>query len=329
MGSFGRGKKNDNPAGGFSDKDVGQTCVGCGEGEQLSDMDLDGVIMGQKDGNCVPITKKDEPLTRAAVKQAKQQAFTSNSGCCKAKHPPDGVADKTIVYVNGIRTKQGGHCQTLQDVADTTCAKVIGVYNATRNTIADLWQAKGDKGWIKKHAADAEKDEPDDEPRISPKGRNPAVDTLRDMIYAEASSGEDMEIFAHSQGGAITSVALYEAEKQLAGVGMEENLSNVTVTSMGSAAQQWPDGPSYTHLIHAKDLTPVRLGLRKDPKRDAAKAGKDAKVIRFVGEPSDASFKVMEPGGKTGGTAFTKYHDVDETYLKAQSQFSNGCRGKS
>ncbi|CAM2005428.1 hypothetical protein [Acanthopleuribacter pedis] len=330
MGNLGWGKKDKSPTDGFSDKEVGKTCVGCEAGQEpLSDMDLDGVIMGRKDGACAPLTKKNEALTRATIQGAKEQAFTSNSNCCKGKHPPDGVADKTIVYVNGIRTQQGGHCQTLQDVADTTCAKVIGVYNATRNSVADLWQAKQDKSWIKKHAADAEKDAPDEEPRMSPKGRNPAVDTLRDMIYAEASSDQEMEIFAHSQGGAITSVALYEAEKQLAGAGMEENMSKVSVTSMGSAAQQWPDGPEYTHLIHARDFTPVKLGLRKSAKKDASRAGKGAKVVRFVGEPGGGSFKEMEPGDDTGGTSFTKYHDVDQTYLKAQSQFNNGCRGKS
>src|SRR5215217_215670 len=72
--------------------------------------------------------------------------------------PRGGVrVDETLVYVNGINTTKGAQLNSLQQIADRTGARVIGVHNATQGAALDISQSAGDTLDI---------------------GRNPAVDTL-------------------------------------------------------------------------------------------------------------------------------------------------------
>src|SRR5262245_32280453 len=81
----------------------------------------------------------------------------------------------TIVYVNGINTTKDGQYGSLQQIAETTGSKVVGIHNATEGMGADLVQCVKDK---------------------LDKGTNPAVDTLADTLYTELKAGRSVHLMA-------------------------------------------------------------------------------------------------------------------------------------
>ena len=128
----------------------------------------------------------------ATADQARQDAAMSESACCQARRAT-GEPPRDIVYVNGINTNRAAHCMTLKAIAEQTCARVIGIYNATEGAAQDALQTGQDRRLIK--AANEGK-----VPRTQD-GRNPAVDALGRFITSEVRSGRKPEIWAHSQGG--------------------------------------------------------------------------------------------------------------------------------
>ena len=72
---------------------------------------------------------------------------------------------ETVIYVNGITNTKDDQLNTMQHVADTTGAKVIGIHNATEGMITDIAQCVQDK---------------------LDKGKNPAVDSMADAVYSES-----------------------------------------------------------------------------------------------------------------------------------------------
>jgi hypothetical protein len=180
---------------------------------------------------------------------------------------------ETIVYVNGIGDNKDKQARSLQTIADTTGAKIIGVHNGTAGMAADVLQCVQDK---------------------LDKGTNPAVDTLADTIYSELKAGHSVHLMGHSQGGLITSRALSHVanrlrlEDGLSKADTEKLLGNVKAETFGAAAWSYPDGPKYVHYVNDKDLVPGLFGLGKFNFLDHA--GKDAVVRRFDygSNPGDA-----------------------------------------
>lgn len=161
--------------------------------------------------------------------------------------PSDGrVPTETIVYVNGINTTRDGQFGSLQQIADRTGARVVGIHNATQGGFVDVIQSAGDTLDI---------------------GHNPAVDTLADTVYAEITAGRTIHLMAHSQGALITSRALTDVYQRLRvedGLSRREAqrlLSRVEVETFGGAAGSYPDGPRYVHYVNRRDAVPGLFGL--------------------------------------------------------------------
>ena len=161
--------------------------------------------------------------------------------------PSDGrTTEETVVYVNGISTTKDGQFRSLQQIADHTGARVVGVHNATQGGFVDVIQSAGD---------------------IFDIGRNPAVDTLADTVYEEITSGRTVHLMAHSQGALITSRALQDVYQRLRvedGLSRREAerlLSRVEVETFGGAAGSYPDGPRYVHYVNRRDPVAALVGL--------------------------------------------------------------------
>ncbi|QDE68374.1 MULTISPECIES: hypothetical protein [Myxococcus] len=207
-------------------------------------------------------------------------------------------ATATVVYVNGISTNKDGQARELQALANSTGMRAIGVHNATSGMIADVIQAAKDK---------------------LNKGKNPAVDSLSDIVYSELKAGRDIHLVGYSHGGLITSRALKDVgnrlriEDGMSKAQVEQLLSRVNVETFGAAATTYPDGPNYVHYVNNKDPVPVIFGQGSkgwtpgDLFRDA---GKGAQVHHF-------SEKGM----------FSGAHSLTETYLNHRVPFEEGRAG--
>ena len=261
------------------------------------------------------------------------------------------VSENPIVYINGVNTDRQKHCQTLRTIGEATCRPVIGLLNATERGAGDVLQTAIDRSRIAALWKDAllwwyEDTEPD--PFALDSEPNLAVKALATVIVQNARANSKrrqlglkpraLSVFVHSQGGALTSNAMRHARNILASQGLD--LRDVQLTSLGSAAALWPDGPGlgegalgfYEHYLHVRDATPLFLGLRSYTSWDSMKAGEGARVIRFFGEPN-SSFREVEAGYQwkenlqyiVRNREFTKYHHVDRVYVEYWKQRNGVC----
>ncbi|MFP2926339.1 hypothetical protein ACLESO_14190 [Pyxidicoccus sp. 3LG] len=175
---------------------------------------------------------------------------------------------QTILYVNGIQTTKDAQANSLQAIADTSGARVIGIHNATEGFAADLAQCVKDK---------------------LDKGTNPAVDTLADTLYNEIKAGRDVHLMAHSQGGLISSRALGDVYNRLRiedGMSKDQAqqaMSRINVETFGAAATRYPDGPNYVHYVNRGDPVPGLFGLGPvaDKWNPIADGGRGSQVHHF------------------------------------------------
>jgi len=206
--------------------------------------------------------------------------------------PRDGRTPRgTIVYVNGISTTKDAQFGSLQQIADRTGARVVGIHNATQGGVVDVIQSAGDTFDI---------------------GRNPAVDTLADTVYEEITAGRTIHLMAHSQGALITSRALQDVyqrlrlEDGLSRREAERMLSRVEVETFGGAAGSYPDGPRYVHYVNRRDAVPGLFGLGPFA-NPLVRPGRGAVVHRF----------------SEGDNA----HGFEQTYLPRRVPFERARRG--
>ena len=167
---------------------------------------------------------------------------------------------------------------------------------------------------------------------------------MSDVISNSVRDGNPPEVWAHSQGGAIASLASYDADNQLTTNGYIAGIKGLRVNSFASAAQSWPPNVSGQHFINVQGLTPVEIGLGDDPAWDAGHTGPTQKVIRFEGAPGAANPTILDSAqlqemNKTTTymgdppvtvnsrppEGFAQYHDVDTTYLNAARKVNGGC----
>jgi hypothetical protein len=154
------------------------------------------------------------------------------------------------------------------------------------------------------------------------------VQTLRNQVLRELREGRQPEIWAHSQGGAVASLALYEADSaRKIAAGTPNPLAGVKVKSFGSAAPAWVDGPDYEHFIHVNDPVPSMFGLGHSAVAGDIAAGKAAKIIRFSGDPESELPYTTSPSSKALDLIplAKKYHPVGSSYLKMEKQQNGGC----
>lgn len=207
------------------------------------------------------------------------------------------TTNETLLYVNGISTDKDAQARSLQQIADVTGARVVGVHNATQGMFVDLLQSAGD---------------------IADIGGNPAVDTLADTVYNEITAGRGVHLLAHSQGGLITSRALQDVynrlrlEDGMTGRQAEALLSRVRVETFGSAAASYPNGPQYVHYINRLDIVPGAVGLGP---------------FRL---PSVGPVELVQPGRGAVVHRFNEWdnpHGLEETYLERRVPFEQARRG--
>ncbi|WNG22918.1 hypothetical protein F0U62_01920 [Cystobacter fuscus] len=241
------------------------------------DKKYDGVLVGAKGATFPPGT----PLSQVPGVTPRDNA-----------HPSE-----TLLFVNGINNTKDKQFASMQQLADRTGAKVIGVHNATEGMVADLAQCVTDK---------------------LDKGKNPAVDTMADTVYAELKAGRGVHLMAHSQGALVTSRALNDVanrlriEDGLSSAQVEKAMSKIKVETFGGAAAHFPDGPQYVHYVNKNDLVPTWFGQGDGDGVDewARDGGKGAVIRRF------------EQGSGIEGT-----HSFDNVYLKQRVPFEQARAG--
>jgi hypothetical protein len=206
---------------------------------------------------------------------------------------------ETFIYVNGISNDKDAQVRSMQEIADRTGGKVIGVHNATEGMVADLAQCVKDK---------------------LDKGHNPAVDSMADTVYSELKAGRSVHLMAHSQGGLVTSRALQDVANRLriedgmSKAQVEQMLGKVNVETFGGAAGHYPDGPKYVHYVNNKDIVPTWFGQGNGKGLDdwaLRDGGKGAVVRRF------------EHGSGISGT-----HGLNDAYLPQRVPFDVARAGK-
>ncbi|HEX8704419.1 MAG TPA: PE-PPE domain-containing protein [Myxococcaceae bacterium] len=221
---------------------------------------------------------------------------------------PSGNTDagKTVLYVNGIGTSLGSQAVEMQQIADQTGMRVIGIHNSTEGMVADVVEAAGIKlpfvndliSFVTGKGA---------------KGSNPAVDTLADAMYTELKAGRDVHVMGYSQGALITARALKDLanrlriEDGLPQDQVEQMMSRINVETFGGAGAIFPDGPNYVHYVNTRDIVPMAFGQGNplDPFRDA---GRGAVVHTFT---------------EAKPFQFVQAHDLDETYLRQRVPFED------
>lgn len=253
--------------------------------------------------------------TAAALSKAKAASRASTKKCCESK--PDSEKNRMIIYVNGINTTPDRHCKTLKMLQDMTCGKVIGVLNRSEGAVTDIVRTNDARQRIKREIGNA--------PASDYAGFTPAVKTMKDVMTLQAVEGGQTTVFAHSEGGAITSLAAIRAKAALAKGNRPEAIGNLNIVSMGAAAPAWPDGPSYTHYIHVQDIVPNAVGLGDS----ASRPGNGAKMVYFGGR--DGQYENIGPGDKKPYLPITPKiniiadHFADYSYLPYINQQGGGC----
>jgi hypothetical protein len=210
----------------------------------------------------------------------------------------DGGETRVIFFVNGIKTDWERHCSYLEAVANKTGGVVIGIYNATEGTVKDIWETAWDKFTLSVETS-LTKFGIDKTIEVN---QNSAAVVLTNVVMQRIRQGKHVEIWAHSQGGAVTALALHRALRELSKEGLypvtrngEEYPQAIRVVTFGSAASQWPEGlwpngPIYEHYVHVRDATPSAIGVGAwggFSKHHQTRAGGDAKMVFFDGEPTE------------------------------------------
>lgn len=192
---------------------------------------------------------------------------STNLDSVPAYKPQDGRApNDTIVFVNGMGSSKANSEGLCQQVANVTGAQVVGVDNATEGTLKDLLQCTTDTLHF---------------------GKDPAVDTLSDVIYSKMKAGQPLHVMGFSQGAIITSNAIQNAQNRLM---LEDGLSQaqvqqrmhdlLKVETIAGGAHTFPDGPKYVHYINNTDLVADTVGLNSH--LPIVNPGAGAKEIKFT-----------------------------------------------
>jgi uncharacterized Zn-binding protein involved in type VI secretion len=258
----------------------------------------------------LPLSDKQKELKKIDGQFVDANCQTSKDEPVRGKYPkkcPNGPkSGKKIYYTNGVFTAVGdgknpGLCKTLQSIADATCAEVVGIYNATEG-IRDL------KECIE---------------NIDRTAESPAKKTQVGLILKALSKDppQELNLFAHSQGGLISQQALSDAKQVLKGPPnnmtskeVELAMKKINVTSFGTATRGWPKGPNYEHYTNISDpipglITGVQAGLFR---------------TEFVRSDNTHPHEFNQPNWNP-----VKSHDMEEVYLREfQTTAKNPCECK-
>lgn len=160
-------------------------------------------------------------------------------------------------YINGINTNIAGHCATLENLATALCKEVCGTYNATSGIGGDVVECVDN---IRRSAT------------------VPATNLAGEIL---ANLGKDppqeMDLYAHSQGGLVTQHAVIEVKNKLTAdyaakhypgrnptatekaAAQQDTLTRMAklkINSFGTAVMGWPEGPRYESYTNLADPVP-------------------------------------------------------------------------
>lgn len=196
-------------------------------------------------------------------------------GVRPAKCPDPSKTIPKVYFANGINTKFAGDgasmCATMQNIANQTCAEVVGIYGATEGMLPDLDQAVDE---------------------ISKTSDSKQVSTLTDLVYGAASKDppDPLNLIVHSRGGLATQEALDHAKSaMLAGdmspAQVSQALSKVNISAYGTAVQGWPVGPVYSKLNNVADPVPAAMKGAQSAFQSATNADNDPTPTGYINEP--------------------------------------------
>ena len=100
---------------------------------------LDGIVVGFDGEKLVPVTQRGQKVTKGTLKEILLSTYQSQIPRCKKQ--TKARREKFIVYVNGILMTLRMYQDDIEDIADMTAGKVVGVYNATKGRVKDMWRS--------------------------------------------------------------------------------------------------------------------------------------------------------------------------------------------
>ncbi|WP_224369856.1 hypothetical protein [Hyalangium versicolor] len=227
--------------------------------------------------------------------------------------PNNGTAPtgERIYYVNGIQNTASFQSQSIQNIANTTGAEVVGIHNSTEGGALDLQQCLLDK-------------------LPSFPLTNAATRAMALQIVKDLQAGRPVHLMAHSQGGLVTSGALKLAKEYLETVKpgtkaqADALLKSIKVETFGSAAASWPYGPQYTHYINESDTVPMIAGLGRqmDPQRQENAGGDRATIHIIRDDPRTPNPLLWSPETNLGNGVSA--HDFNDGYLSHRQPWDAG-----
>ena len=150
-----------------------------------------------------------------------------------------------VYFANGINTKLYGDgasmCNTMQQIANQTCAEVVGIYGATEGMLPDLDQAVDE---------------------IEKNSNSKQEQTLAKLMTDSATSDppQDLNLIVHSRGGLAAQEAIANTKAAMLFNAppdeVDQALSHINVAAYGTAEKGWPVGPEYTKLNNSADPVP-------------------------------------------------------------------------
>jgi hypothetical protein len=211
-----------------------------------------------------------------------------------AAHP----VDTTIFYVQGVWHDVPMHYTEMQQLADATGARVIGIHNGAGplQWISDAAQVLGDKLAFLVPPADLV--------------HNKAADTVAHMVEAAATAHEPIVLFGHSHGALCISRGLRQADDVASGKDSFPGgvLGLVTVDTFGGAGLTYPVGPSYRHHMNADDHIVKLTGY-------GHLLGVDATGIEQFLDPSHPELHIFHDSSDGSGTD-PNHHSFGDIYLR-------------
>jgi hypothetical protein len=199
---------------------------------------------------------------------------------------------ESVILVNGIMTDIALQQRDMQGLANTGAA-VVGVHNATEGMARDLLECVQNK---------------------LNRGDTPSIDTLARFIAVSLEKEEPVRVIGHSQGALIVARALQIVAGALEQAGLTKAetkavLGRVSVETYGGAAQNYVDGPRYTHVLNKADLVPMLTGVGLDAFNPFGHVGEAAVIKDFVevNKPRDL------PPVSENGITWTAARAVDQS----------------
>jgi WXG100 family type VII secretion target len=189
-----------------------------------------------------------------------------------------GPSDANFIYVNGIQNSPDDLRNTLQYLNNELGIRTKGIYNATDGKLdvdalvdeaSDIigvvtnpgrWSPAGadeiisssinigkNLGGLFGDLFQVGNDQLDAATDMRFDGSNPAVESLIQQIKSHEGP---LTLIGHSQGGAIVAAALTELSRE------NFSMNHITVTTLGGAGVNFPDGPTYNHVVNSNDNIP-------------------------------------------------------------------------